>query len=62
MPYSLLWSFVGSRGASLVGMLEGEMARTPVETALSLLGREGGREGGREMKEGGGKDGRLREM
>lgn len=38
MPYSLLWSFVGSRGASLVGMLEGEMARTPVETALSLLG------------------------
>jgi len=45
LPYSLLWSFVGSRGTSLTEMLGGEMEKTPGETALSLLGREGGREG-----------------
>ena len=38
LPYTLLWSFVGSRGSSLTEVLGGKVEKTPGQSALSLLG------------------------
>lgn len=38
LPYTSLWPYVGSRGQSLTEVLNGNMEKTPGQSALSLLG------------------------
>ena len=38
LPYTLLWSYLGSRGSNLTAVMAGVMKKTPAQSALSLLG------------------------
>ena len=38
LPYTFLWAYVGSRGQSLTEVLNGDVQKTPAQSALSLLG------------------------
>ena len=38
LPYTMLWSYLGSRGQDLASVMQGDVQKTPAQSALSLVG------------------------